>query len=748
MIVVHGKSEITSTGGGESFSLTIDNGDPKIKKDTRKPATVVPSHIAAMATFDSSDISAEVVVVIKGTIKGVQNASIEEAKANGARYTIKTPSSDVEGMPKEYYLKEMSAFSAAVADPRRGFASINSPLSGPITCETVKEETEKVCTDILHFKQEGENFTITFDATALLGKFINGVDYAIVDSLSIKFKGTMESDGSVASAEAEYTHQSGAPITNGVSGLDSESINFVTLDSNIHMVSGWLDGAEITYQRRTIASTRGSMYHAMFTYLFFSQVSPLYFKKDLQSVALCAKQKNGLYIMPWVITNAASFKGDPVAVSATGRGPSYEGSISVSATEDTISFNTSAAKTSSGRVIADLTIGGSPFSKHPLEMPCGIGTGKFKTAAVDCKIAYNTLSNLDERGRTHEAMAAGLHTFHHMINGLEDCLSITNLASMIMNRLLGIVTRGISCLITSNTLEFVFYLMYERDKLILSSAERDIMIGGINAVFDRHNAALSEATTGVPKKFRKNMSSQFLETIQDWRFRQRRSLGGSGFFIWNIFCVNVMFTFPRSMPWQPKAPDYGVPLKAEILVDASRANGLLTDDIKSMMKKNLAFNIWETRADWMLNYTLKEGIKHSATSWTQLGKTLVLKRDGRHQELYSISDAGYRIGDYKKKGHEPAKVSIDGEVGKLWNKWKEAVINCNSNPHYSNWLEGPYGSSAESFMENLGVKNDVVMIWSRFNVIDLDNEVLIEEGESVDVKFIRPNSNVLIVVGG
>ncbi len=753
MIVVHGKSEITSGGGGgESFTITLDNSDPEIMEDTRKAVGDGSVQNAAMAAFDASDISAAVIVVIRGTIKGVQNASIEEGTATGISHTIKPPSGDVQGLPKEEYLKEMASFSSALADVRNGFANWNSLVMGAMTCETEKIESEKDCKEELIFAQDGENFTITFDATKILALFASEGEYSLVDSLNIKFTGTMESDGSVASAEAEYSHQSGAPIANGIAGLNSATLDFVTLDTGLHMSSGWLDGVEIAYQQRSTVLDRGGMYYAMFTYLYFSQISPLYFKKGLESVAFCAKQDSGMYSLPWVFTNNAYFNDNPAAVSATGRGPSFSGSVGVTASESMIFFDTSGATTDSGRLIADLTISGSKFTLHPFEMPCGIGAGKYKTTAVDCKIAYNTLSNMDERGRTQEAGAAGLHTLHHLINGLEDCISFTNVASMILNRLFGLMTRGISCIFTSNTLEFVFYLMYERDKMILSGAERSIMINGINTVFDRHNAALSEAATGVPKKFRKSMSAQFLETISHHRFKQRQSMSGGGFFMWNVFCVNVIFDFPRSMPWQPTAADYGVPLEADILTDAGRADGLLTDDIKSMMKKNLAFNIWETRADWIISNTLRNGIKRSATSWTQLGKTLVLKRDGKHQELYSVDDPGYRIGDFKKTGtdarpgHEPTMVSIQGEIGALWNEWKTAVINNNSNPHYANWLEGPYGSEADTFMEQLGVSSDVVMIWSRFNVIDLDNDVLIEAGDSVDVKFIRPNSKILIVV--
>ena len=748
MIVVQGESVLQSVvGGGGTFTMELNNDDVDIVRDTR--ITSIDLAVDGENTrtrFDASDQAAPMRIVLQGKISGATNASVVSAVVRGKSYTINPPSGDVVGLPKKEYLEEMVAFGDAQVDPIMGVSSWNSGLMGPLTCFAQPEEYEFDGVEFVGLTQTGEDVTFTFYGTEIVNLFAQHGDYSIVEGIDITVKASLTDTGEVAEAEFTYENEAGGGVVSGVHGLDSSSLDFVTFDSGIHMASGWLDGMEISYQKRSLICSHGNMYYPMFKYLFFSAVAPMYFNKSLEPIALCAKHSGGLYYMEWVFTNNAAFGSSPAAVSVEVMGPDVSGAATVYADESTIIFDTSGVITLSGRVLLSLTIDGTQFGVSIFEAPCGIGTGEFITSGVDCKIAYTTLSNIENRGRTHEASSASLLSFHHMINGFENMLGWFDFYSAIMGMVFSIVTRGISCVLSSNTLQFVYYLIYENEKIILGNAERDIMIAGITSVLDRHNANLGAASTNVPKALRKEMSQQYLKTIHSDTFMEKRAADRYGVFIWTIFCVPITFRFPRRLPWMPTPPDVGVPLEANILENAEKEDGEITDDHIAMMKKNLGPQIFETRVDWILEPMVTISVKRSATTWFQMGRTVVLKRDGRHQELYAVNDDGYMLGDWDSNSHPMSEVSIKGKIGDKWNAWKREVINNLSRFTHINKVRGLTGTAAEVFVEDINSSISTVSRWTEYGVIDIDNSTYTTKGDTEDIKILRPNKDVIIAL--
>jgi hypothetical protein len=164
-----------------------------------------------------------------------------------------------------------------------------------------------------------------------------------------------------------------------------------------------------------------------------------------------------------------------------------------------------------------------------------------------------------------------------------------------------------------------------------------------------------------------------------------------------------------------------------------------------MMKKNISWSIFQSRIDFIL--TPGFGVQHNldlATETMQLGVTVILKKDGRHQEMYAVEDAGYRIGDPE---HED-NVAIAGRIGEVYNKIKSDVTDGQASFSKRMANIGPYGKAAETFLEtkfnkswfNRDLDHEVV-------ILDLDNETVIDrDGETISVKFIRPNKDVIIAV--
>jgi len=754
MIVIQGKSVLEKGGGGAggaggTFTITLDNEHPTIESTENEVMTdTTVDRNSKMIKFDGSDIDKQMVITVDGTIEGVENPILSEVVAKGRGYKIKPPSIDMAGLPKEQYLKEMVAFQTAQVDLVLGTAKFNSDfLAVTITCDCEIAEIEQDVSDAAKMKVTSPTTVqFTYDGNKIIRAAMGSNDFIIIDSIEAKVTGTLTETGEVAESSLNYENANGYPIVNAVAGLSSSAKNFTTFDLGMHMSSGWLDGMDIPYQIRSLISTEATMFYALFKYLYFAAASPTYFNKSVDKIALCGTQEGGLYKMPYVVTNNASFNGTPIQVSATARGPELDGMPTVSASQDTLYFDTSGASTATGRILVDVLVAESPFSVHTFEAPAGIGSGEFVTSGVDCKVSLNTIDNMGSRGRVQQASAGNLQSFHHMINGFENMLGVADFGAMILMMALAIITRGIACVGYSNTLAFVFYLMYEREKFILSGAERNIMLGGIKAVLNRHNVNMAGAGTSVPKNLRKEMSKQYLATIQQDMFRSHQSVSGYGGFTWIFMCIPLNFVFPRYLPWLPTASDVGVPLEVNILENADKPNGIITDDHVAMMKKNLGFYIFESRVDWILSPMSKSGIKDNATFWMQMGSTVVLKRDGRHQEMYAVEDDGYRIGDWQAGEHNADYVSIPGEIGDLWNEWKESVLASTTRFARLNTLSGPTGASAQAWVEDTTKDIRFMMIWNDFEVLDIDNETHISRGKTQNVKFLRPNKDVIIAL--
>ena len=165
-----------------------------------------------------------------------------------------------------------------------------------------------------------------------------------------------------------------------------------------------------------------------------------------------------------------------------------------------------------------------------------------------------------------------------------------------------------------------------------------------------------------------------------------------------------------------------------------------------MMKKNLGPQIFETRVDWILEPMATISLKRSATMWFQMGRTVVLKRDGRHQEFYAINDEGYELGDWESGSHPMSEVSISGEIGAQWNEWKRSVINHLSRFTHVNEFVGLSGAQAEAFVEAVDASFSTVSIWTAYGVIDIDNDTYTTRGVTEDIKILRPNKDVIIAL--
>jgi predicted nucleic acid-binding Zn ribbon protein len=436
--------------------------------------------------------------------------------------------------------------------------------------------------------------------------------------------------------------------------------------------------------------------------------------------------------MPYIFsTNAIyNYKKPKVEVIGT-RGAGVQGNASIEVFDSHISFDTSSVTSSNARCIVDIRISDSAIYQTCFEMVASALKGELVTAGIECKIHSSGLYVADNR-RAEAAKSTGeINSFEFMINGLEDCLSFVDMSSVGLMIVMGMLTRGLSCGLTSNSLSFDFFLSYEASKMIIMSAQKDNNINGIIRVHQGMLTAMAKAKTGMPKEMRKSIAKEWSYANNAHTFPSYPTI-----FLWRIFCTFVPISFPRYEPGSFHQTGFGIPLDVELLESIQNPDSIITDEHYSMMQKAQQYRTYTTRFDWILNFWTKQ--KDRSTLMTDKGTIVVLKKDGKHQEFYSVEDPAYNFTDT-----EAVDPNISGPIGK---KFKELSLRTTGAWNIKHELKIQSGAVSESVVENLSEIPQHWVTWTNARVIDTTNNVVIKDGKQTPVKISRVNKYVLVAV--
>lgn len=685
---------------------------------------------------DASNVSAELNYTTFFPLEGLTDVAVSGAYAIGKKYRIGAPSSSVEGLSKREYMEYVLSFDSTSVDIREGTAVFRDQDGQLVFSEcSITDFTEDdTCESYVRIEREAGLGKLIVDAGPLLNALRLDNDYAIIDKLMITASAVSSETGEVVELKLDFGN-SGDALINGVKGVSSESGGFITMDSGLHMTSGWLDGLEIDYQLRSLVSTESSTTAALFRYAYFAIVAPGYFNSEYSNMMMCGEKIGSAYHLKKVFTNNSVFNNENPNAVVTAYGPNVSGTPTITVTESEFLFDTSNVTTDSGRVICGLAIDGMQANAFYFEMPCGAAAGDFVVSAVDSKIAYNTLLDSDILlEKKSQAADAGINSAITLIWGMQDPLTHYNYDTLILKMILTLAVPGLACSVGGNMIEFVFYLKYQRDLVALNEGVQREFNTGADAVVDRRTAVMTQCTVGVPMSMRRDISEQLLAPLELVSLRWY-TVPMVMPFIW--MCIPLTFRFTRSSAYRITAPNLGVPLANDFLDTAELELGVMTDDHKAMMKKNLSYNVYES----FLNKVKFED-ETDGTFWVQTGDTVVLKRNGRHQEFYAIDDEGYKIGDRLADDITPVYCQIEGEIGDEWNRVKRELVEFAPKLASVFARDGVFGTEAEDYIEQKAEYST----WTRFHVIDVDENKHTYDGVTTDVKLFRPNDNIIIAL--
>ncbi len=743
MIVLHGSAELGEET--EEYTILLDDSSPLVEV---RPPIISDNPISEEKRKldpDGSTDETDAEVRIKVTTSGVASMSVSSVEASCEVSTFEGVG-DAESLSKEEYIDEVEAFLMSSAiDMSIGSAMYNSPKDGLSTITWTIDDTEvKIAGVSVAPKEEGEYEIIYRTKGILESAGILGLgDWQQITSLKIKID-IITTNGGIVSDEITYSHSDMAIA----SSVTMEESRVALFGHGIGAMGGWWMSPDEPVKIRRVGKTDNNTRMTLFRYLVYGKKSPMLFSANMQNMAFTAKRIESVYVLDKTLTNNSYSipKGD---ITITSSGPDKAGEVTWEweAEDQTLVISTADLQTSTGDAHIEITVP-EATGKYKFYIKAGVlPNSKFIVAAADAREVYNQFSDMGTHAIANSATDSSLISFHHLIDGLENLLAWASFTTFSAVELtLAVMTRGISCNFNSNTLSFVFYLLYERDKLVLSEAEQSIALHSIFHTQERYVSAMAKGQLGVNPTLRKKIAKQWLWSLNT-EYMRAVSKEHGGMFLWKVFCVSIPMFFPRRSPLRLGTPMYGVPLEGDILSSLDNPNMLLTDEVYAMMKKNSNFSSFVSRIDWMLNAFLRGGVNGTTSFWTWDGPLVVIKRDGKHQEVYSADSAGYGI-----NGMQEGAVAIPGQVGEAWNEIRDAVDDNMTRFAYMDKREVAYGDDAGQAIEKIESRTEgdqrLAVRYgqnSRAFVIDLDNNQITLSGEVIDIITSRPNKSILIV---
>ena len=747
MIVLHGVAELAESVS--EYTLSLDNKSYEVTSGGDSlHDNIIYEDTNSTAKTDGTSAGEGATIKIEINTSNIDSMSIKSGYCKGEKNTLLGAGD--EQLIKEDYLAEASAFiSTGRVDFSLTTVGYNSPIDGAVFTTWISDKPEEgfgVDKD-----EEGRlNVTLTKvaedkfileDDTKTIVEPQTECDWYIATSMELKVDIITKSGAIAKDQEISYKHDD-APIASYVT---IEGTRYLTFDNDIAVMGGWWESSNIPVRNRQVAKSGLSTRDSMYRYLIFGSISPKVFSSNIRNMVFTASRYDTLYGMDMVLTNNLYECPSLAGLSISSSGPQLSGGASIIQNEElgTISIDTSGAQTASGEmhiVISD------PASINLCKFQIKAGfapTAELLASAVDSRIVYNQITGQGTTAITGTSVDNGLIGFHLFVGGLQEYLVDTTWSPT--DAILGLMTMGISCLLTGNMTEFVFFLYYESTKALLWDSERRILMREITGTQEHYLSSMAVAQVGVDAETRKNMARQWLEMI-DSRYMKMSGPTVYRTFFLKIYCVSISFSMPDSVPYTLGLPMYGTPMGAGLIDAVDTPDQVMTDDVYSMMKKNAFYSMYKTRMDWAL--ALGGRLGEYATSWAWGGTLVIISIGGKHQELYASSDEAYGINaaDYRSPaGSVVSNVAIPGEIGDAWDEIAEARNSASMFTYWSKQLLKS-GTDAESAILDWG--GDATPIMGglvRSAVINIDDDTVILNGyDTRDVIIYRPNPNVIL----
>ncbi len=736
MIVLHGTAGIAEEA--TAYTISFDNINYEVvREDEMLHDNIVPDN----AKTDGTAAGPGATIKVKIKTANVQEISLAGGSAEGEMNSLQSIGSSG-GWTKEEYLSEVYAFmGSARVDFSISSVSYNSPKDGNVfgmwTSTTPKDGFDlnkdgKGKINITITKEGEDQFVMEYNTKDVVQG--QSCDWHKVSSLKLELN-VITKAGSISSEEKVMYYHADAPIT---SMINMEGGKYLTFDSSIATIGGWWETSEVPVRRRFIAKEGMSTRESMFRYLIYGSISPAVFSSNIRNMIFTASRSGSEYTLDRVMSNNLYECPSLSGLGISSSGPGIEGAATILANEPlgTISIDTSGASTTFGEMYIELS-DAECANSCKFQIGSGLSSSEnFVGAAADAVVLYNQITGrgtTEISGTNIDNQVVGFHLF---INGLQEFL--LQFTYNPAHQVFGLMSMGITCGLTGNMIDFVFFLYYERIKMILWGVERRLVMSGITSTQEHYLSSMSHAQKGVDASIRRKIAKQWLIMTDSQHMRAMGPMVYRTFFL-EFACTFIGFEMPDSVPYTFGLPMYGVPMNEDIVESTTIENQIATDEVIAMMRKNAHYSMYRTRMDWAM--ALGGQLSDYATYWAWGGSLVTIIRDGKHQELYSSNDPAYAL--HSTDHTDP--VATHGEIGEKWNEFRGAMLNP---PRFVAWnkFSPVSGGDAQELIKLW--RNPSVPVMHGLSaslIINLDDDTLsISGGEFFDAVIQRPNKNVII----
>jgi len=683
--------------------------------------------------IDLTNKNVSSITLAKFTIEDSEDARIEKVTVVGTKFILQDSSDDIGPVSKEEYFNALLDASQMQCSFEDGSARIPFQNGGEIIFPSEITEFEIEIEDAVVLVKKGNGqYETKIDNQKLASIPLNNfgffkIEHVITHLISVKDSDESEVPISVLS-QKKYLR----------TYLPSNE-KIILFDENIKMLSGWIEGNDISYQVVASADTTDRLYKAFAIQQLYATVAPKSFY-DLQRVALCAKEISEKYVLGRIF-GSRSQGVTPTVSEIISMSDGVSGEAKAVFSTDSFSIDGSQVKSTNSRAVYHITVEGDYLEKTIVfEGICGASGERVSAITYDARIAYPYPKNFETIKIQSDTFSANIFSYYSFILGLQDTNASISAdpAAMAFRQIMKFITHGLSCFVGSGNSGMVVHIVYEHLKWILRPNLDRLRFAKIRETVDETAIILSRTQTKMLKEQRKNIGEYMTQTLFS-----RPVFNPPAYFFMSFMCVLVPLAYNNTLELPKSYPMNAAGQDSDILDGALDDNSVLTDMQVAMMHKAMMNYVTFTKIQDIMNFHLTENIKEYSTRFFNKAPRVISSPTGIHNEFYSLDDPGFGLTNQKDA---PLVANENNEFVREWNRIKKLILNSVSRLSNRYPLANKYGQEANTYIETDSKFHKKTLYNDRVSVLKELEYKVTEAGQSTNVDIARPADIITLIL--
>ena len=753
MIVLHSRPEF---GGGsssaESVEIAVENTleeaevlDVETTSDNNN--IVVQRRIVSErdtsglteedVKVDASSEKYATVIKLQGRVDGARSIRVLSATTTINTYS-EVHISDSDSFNKEQLIAELHMATQTLSiDRSTGDITYYSERSGGVELYNAGHSTENVVvTEHVHTNDSisAPEFEIVIDRTAMKSSKARG---KLFEFKSLNVTLSIELD------TGEYIEQE-VPLfddevyMSGVPRIDDGTPSYPVVSSGEYkFLGGWIDSTSFRYTTHAFYDTE-SVKEFIFNIGLFSWLSPLEYSKvpdDFAFLFRAAEESIDSFRMSSIINDRKTFIED-VDFDFSFKGVN-SGEITFSIEEPGfLKFDTNGATPKKNMFSASTS--GFPHNIVVL-IPGGIVDGNMIGFGVRADVESNSRMLPISMSYSTSIGETSVHAFSSYMRAMNSAMFIHANMTIIMYIVFFYSTIGLACTLTPITMLGICSVINSKLRMKLESAIYNNVWQSYLDLMNHTTAVIAYSSEGVSKDIRRRMFEQGTVSLKQMQKYQSPIYGNRITIFVGYLCFVIDYSAYTSSHIPIESGGLGVSMSGEEPLECSE-NTFMSDEQRGLIEKLVLLNSQRPfmMPNWILTYPFSVPY-HS-------GPYVVVKKDGKHGEMYSSDNEYFRMRDYNFDENDGYDENIEAH------RYYKNLMKSDRMRHFKTRIQmgfgtGLKGSDAEDMLEN---KEPAIIYYTVGKVVLIDEDESKAKGywhkEMTDASIIRPNDYTVLAL--